>query len=262
MEVWEHGQVDKLLSVCKTIFPQFCYPPMQNLKDKNYLIIGASSGIGLEITRQLAHAGAQVYAYSRTALPESLPGVQWSHLDVTAPDFSLDGLPETLHGFVYCPGSINLKPFARISDDDFRKELEINVVGAFKSIKAAAPALKKAGQASIVLFSTVAVQTGMTFHAGIAAAKGAVEGLTRALAAELAPLVRVNCIAPSLTDTPLAANLLNSEEKRNNSANRHPLRRIGTPEDMAAMALFLLDENSGFMTGQVLHVDGGLGNLR
>ncbi|MBU6341166.1 MAG: SDR family oxidoreductase [Bacteroidetes bacterium] len=235
---------------------------MENFSDRQYLIIGASSGIGLALARKLAQAGAQVHTRSRMPAPEAISGVEWEAADVSAPDFQMHHLPETLHGLVYCPGSINLKPFNRISEEDFRKEMEINVVGAFKCIKAAMPALKNSGMASVVMFSTVAVQTGMNFHSSIAAAKGAVEGLTRALAAELAPLVRVNCIAPSLTDTPLAGKLLDTEEKRQNAAARHPLRRIGSPEDMAEAALFLLSENSRFMTGQILHIDGGLGTLR
>ncbi len=229
---------------------------------KNYVIIGASSGIGLETAQQLSAQGAHVFAYSRRPLPVDLPGAEWAELDVTDPAFTLTGLPDIVHGFVYCPGSINLKPFHRISAEDFRKELEINVVGAFRALQQVLPKLKASGVGSAVLFSTVAVQTGMTFHAGIAAAKGAVEGLVHALAAEWAPTIRINAIAPSLTDTPLAANLLSTDEKRQNSALRHPLKRIGTPADIANMAVFLLSEQAAFITGQVLHVDGGMGNLK
>lgn len=230
---------------------------------KNYVIVGASSGIGLELAQQLHAQGAQLFTYSRRPLPLNLPGAVWSESDVTASDFTLENLPEVVHGFAYCPGSINLKPFHRISADDFRKELEINTVGAFRALQQVYPKLKAAGsEASAVLFSTVAVQTGMTFHAGIAAAKGAVEGLVRALAAEWAPNIRINAVAPSLTDTPLAAQLLSTDEKRLNSAQRHPLRRVGTPTDMASAALFLLSEKAGFITGQVLNVDGGMGRLK
>jgi NAD(P)-dependent dehydrogenase (short-subunit alcohol dehydrogenase family) len=192
-----------------------------------------------------------------------LLNASWHPLDVLQSDFELAELPATLQGLVYCPGSIQLKPFSRITPAAMREELEINLVGAFTAIQRAFPALKRAeGVGSIVLFSTVAVQTGMSFHAGIAAAKGAIEGLTRALAAEVAPTVRVNAIAPSLTDTPLAAGLLNTEEKKLAAINRHPLRKIGTVDDMANAVLFLLSEQSAFITGQVLRVDGGMGNLK
>jgi|1048.fasta_scaffold02462_10 NAD(P)-dependent dehydrogenase (short-subunit alcohol dehydrogenase family) len=232
-------------------------------KDQHIAVIGASHGIGWRVAQLLSAQGAFVHAYSRTPLPELLPNATWYGLDVLQPDFELTGLPETLHGLVYCPGSINLKPFSRISSASLREELEINLVGAFTAIQRAFPALKRSGGAgSIVLFSTVAVQTGMNFHAGIAAAKGAVEGLTRSLAAEMAPTVRVNAIAPSLTDTPLAASLLNTEEKKLAAINRHPLRKIGTVDDMANAVLFLLSEQSAFITGQVLRVDGGMGNLK
>lgn len=231
-------------------------------ESKNFAIVGASSGIGLEIARQLHNRSAKIWAYSRRPLPEDLAAVQWVETDVTSPDFQLVGLPDQLHGLVYLPGSINLKPFKSIKADDFRRELEINTVGAFRALQFAFSSLK-AGGGSAVLFSTVAVQTGMPFHAGIAAAKGAVEGLVRALAAEWAPSVRINAIAPSLTDTPLAGFLLSTDEKRQASANRHPLRRIGTPADIAQAALFLLNpDTSGFITGQILHVDGGMGSLK
>jgi NAD(P)-dependent dehydrogenase (short-subunit alcohol dehydrogenase family) len=233
-----------------------------SFQGKNIAIVGASSGIGLALAQQLYSQGANLFTYSRHRA-EGLPGVHWAPLDVSNAEWSLDGLPTVLHGLVYCPGSINLRPFQRIAAADFRNELEINAVGAFRAIQQAFPALKKAETpASVVLFSTVAVQTGMAFHAGIAAAKGAVEGLTRALAAELAPNIRVNAIAPSLTDTPLAAQLLSTDEKRQNAANRHALRRVGTPEDLSNAALFLLGEQSAFVTGQVLHVDGGMGSLK
>ena len=231
------------------------------MENKTYVIIGASAGIGLEITRRLSAQGARVLAYSRRPVPENLPGVEWQALDVLSPDFKLENLPEQVHGFVYCPGSINLKSFSRVAASELRDDLEINVVGAFRTLQQAYPALRASGSGSAVLFSSVVVQTGMMMHASIAAAKGAVEGLTRSLAAEWAPTIRINAIAPSLTDTPLAAKLLSSDEKRQNSANRHPLKRVGTPADMAAMALFLLSDSAGFITGQVMHVDGGMGTV-
>jgi 3-oxoacyl-[acyl-carrier protein] reductase len=248
----------------KNTHSHFIFLHQKNVfQGKNYAIVGASSGIGLATARRLYAEGANLWTYSRQPMPADLPGIQWVATDVTQPDFALADLPDVLHGLVYCPGSINLRPFQRIGAADFRLELEVNAVGAFRSAQLALAALKKSGgTASIVLFSTVAAQTGMPFHAGIAAAKGAVEGLTRALAAELAPAIRVNAVAPSLTDTPLAATLLNSDEKRQNAANRHPLRRVGTADDLAQATLFLLSEQSAFVTGQVLHVDGGMGNLK
>jgi NAD(P)-dependent dehydrogenase (short-subunit alcohol dehydrogenase family) len=182
--------------------------------------------------------------------------------DATAGDFPVDQLPETLEGLVYCPGSIRLQPFSRLRDEDFRVDFEVNLLGAVRVLRAVLPSLKAADRASVVLFSTVAVGTGMPMHASIAAAKGAVEGLTRSLAAELAPGIRVNAIAPSLTDTPLAAGLLRSERQRAAAAERHPLGRIGQPSDLAATARFLLSEEAGWVTGQVLNVDGGMGALR
>ncbi|MDQ2864504.1 MAG: SDR family oxidoreductase, partial [Bacteroidota bacterium] len=177
-------------------------------------------------------------------------------------NLSLDFLPDELAGLVYCPGSINLRPFERIKPADFETDYKLQVIGAIKLIQLALPRLKKSGNASIVLFSTVAVQTGLPFHTQVAASKGAIEGLTKALAAELAPVIRVNCIAPSLIDTPLAAFLLNNEQKQEANALRHPLKRIGTTEDIANMAAFLLSQKSSWITGQILHVDGGMSSLK
>ena len=233
--------------------------------NKNILIIGASSGIGLATATRLHGLGAKLFTASRHLSPE-LQTLNSTHFDFDATQpvgAAFDGLPEVLHGVVYCPGSIKLRPFERIPVEDFQADFELNVLGAVRVLHATIKRLKKAGGASVVLFSTVAADTGMSFHASIATAKAAVEGLTRALAAEYAASgVRVNCIAPSLTDTPLAAALLNSPEKVEAGGKRHPLQRIGQPEDLAYTASFLLSDHSSFVTGQVLAVDGGMGRLK
>ena len=229
----------------------------------NYLIIGGSSGIGKALVQQLVAAGHQVFAtYNQHPVTESIPNVRYAHLDVMADTLALDFLPETLHGIAYCPGSINLKPFHRLKPAAFEEDYKLQVVGAIKVLQGALPKLKAAGKASVVFFSTVAVQLGFNFHTQVAASKGAIEGLTRSLAAELAPSIRVNAIAPSLTDTPLAAKLLSTDEKKEANAQRHPLKKIGTPEDIASMATFLLTDQSSWMSGQVLKVDGGMSSIK
>ena len=155
-----------------------------------------------------------------------------------------------------------IAPAERIKPADFELDFKLQVSGAIKILQLVLPRLKKSANASIVLFSTVAVQLGLPFHSQVSTSKGAIEGLTKALAAEYAPTIRVNCIAPSLTDTPLAASLLNTEPKKEANAIRHPLKRIGNPEDIANMALFLLSEKSSWITGQILHVDGGISALK
>ena len=231
---------------------------------KQILVVGGSSGIGLSTVKKLSGDGAQVYNLSRRA-GEYLPsGTLHQNYDVLDENADIEGfLPDSLNGLVYSVGSINLRPFNRVSANDLLNDFRINVAGAVKIIQLALPALKRSGNASIVLVSTVAASVGMSFHASIAAAKGAVNGLTLSLAAEFAPIkIRVNAVAPSLTDTPLAAALLNSPERREASALRHPLGRVGTSEDISAAITFLLSEQSSWVTGQIIGVDGGLGHLR
>ncbi len=230
---------------------------------KNYLIAGGSSGIGLELVKRLSAEGHQVLAVSRTGGSlDGLPGVTHLPKNLLEDELTESELPATLDGVVYCPGSINLKPFRSLKLEAFTEDFQINVLGAVKVLQASQKALKAAESPAVVLFSTVAVGQGMPFHASIAAAKGAVEGLTRSLAAEWAPTIRVNCIAPSLTDTPLAARLLSSEEKKETAGARHPLKRVGTPAEIAALAHFLLGENSRWMTGQVIGMDGGMSSVK
>ena len=230
---------------------------------EHYLIIGASSGIGRELARGLVQSGKEVIATFNKKNPvDENPNIRFHQLNVLEDSITLDFLPDELAGFVYCPGSINLRPFERINPSDYESDYKLQVIGAIKILQIVLPRLKKSGNASIVLFSTVAVQTGLPFHTQVAASKGAIEGLTRALAAEYAPTIRVNCIAPSLTNTPLAATLLNNDQKKEANALRHPLKRIGTTEDIANMAAFLLSEKASWITGQILHVDGGMSSLK
>lgn len=226
---------------------------------KQFLVVGGTSGIGLALVRALVAQGHGVHVWART--PTRIDGAQVVANDAVV-SLNVNSLPEQLDGFVYCPGSINLKPFHRLSADDFAHDWQVNVMGAVNCLQAVLPKLKKAEQASVVLFSTVAVGVGMPFHASIASAKGAVEGLTRSLAAEWAPKIRVNAVAPSLTKTPLAEKLLATEEKVEAAAKRHPLQQVGSPEDIAAMATFLLSDESRWITGQVFHVDGGLSSVK
>ena len=230
---------------------------------KNYLIIGASSGIGKRLAEMLSDSGNKVYGtFCTKPVQNSNSGPEYHFCNVLEDNLDFNFLPDILDGLVYCPGNITLKPFGRIRPEEFVQDYNLQVVGAVKVIQAVLPKLKASESASIVLFSTVAVKSGFSFHTRVSASKGAIEGLSLSLAAELAPKVRVNCIAPSLTDTPLAEPLLNSEAKREANAQRHPLKRIGNVNDIAEMAGFLISDKSGWITGQVFHIDGGISTLR
>lgn len=228
---------------------------------KNFLIVGGSTGIGLALVQNLAKKN-QVYSTYFKSQTIQIENVTYSQLDVCEDQLNLDFLPEVIDGFAYCVGAIQLKPFNRISEADFISDYKKQVTGAIRILQQILPKLKSSSNPSIVLFSTIAVQTGFPFHSLVSSSKGAIEGLTKALAAEFAPKIRVNCIAPSITNTPLAAGLLNTEEKIAANAQRHPLKRVGEPNDLAQMAEFLLDDHSGWITGQIFHIDGGMSTLK
>jgi 3-oxoacyl-[acyl-carrier protein] reductase len=222
---------------------------------KTFLFIGANSDVAIETKKQLEVQGNSVVGVSRQPIdtfPDVLIGNPVSN-ELPEIDGNIDGL-------VYFPGSITLKPFRSLKQSDFQNEFEINVLGAINSIQKYSPKLTEG--ASIVLFSTVAVQVGMPFHTAVSLAKGAVEGLTRALAAEFAPKIRVNCIAPSLTNTKMAEKFLSTSEKVEAAGQRHPLKKVGQPEDLANAVIFLLNDTSRWMTGQIVHVDGGMSTLK
>lgn len=227
---------------------------------KNILLIGGSYGIGLELAKELQNK-YHVYVASRTN--ENLLNLNVTHIPFDAQTDNLDpaSLPAVIDGLVYFPGSINLRPFRGLKLETFENDMQINFFSMVKVIQTVLPQLTASEQSSIVLFSTVAVKMGMPFHTSIAAAKGAIEGFAKSLAAEYAPKIRVNVIAPSLTDTPLAEKFLSNEEKKEKTAQRHPLKRFGTTNDIAQMTNFLLNENSSWISGQIFHVDGGMSSL-
>lgn len=229
---------------------------------KNYLIIGHSTGIGAAISAKLSSSHRVYGTYFKNPVEGLTPNVSSHLLNVLDQNLDVSFLPDSLDGLVYCPGAIYLKPFARLKSDDFLDDYQLQVLGAIKVIQACLPKLKNADNPSIVLFSTVAVQMGFNFHSVVASSKGAIEGLMRALAAELAPKVRINCIAPSITQTPLASSLLNTPEKIEANAQRHPLKKIGTPHDIAAAAVYLLSDDATWVTGQILHIDGGVSSVK
>ena len=229
---------------------------------KTTLIIGGTSGIGAAVLDALLARDHQVLQLSRH--PESgieHPRVRHERWDARTEPFPSASLPERLDALVYCPGTIRLRPFERLTEAEWMEDLEVNLLGAVRALQGARKALNAADTASVVLFSTVAVQTGLPFHTSIASAKGAVEGLTRALAAEWAPRIRVNAVAPTLTDTRLAERLLSHEAKRTAAIERHPLRRIGTPADVAKAVVWLVEE-AQLTTGQIIALDAGLATLR
>ena len=225
-----------------------------------YLLVGGSSTIGGKLQQYLtAHGHEVICTYRDQELVSQNPGALYFDATVNAP---LDLGDQGLDGLVYLPGTINLKPFNRLSMEDFLNDMEINLFGAVKVLQHALPLMKKQPAASIVLISSVAASQGMPFHSSIASAKAALEGLARSLAAELAPKIRVNVIAPSLVKSSLSASLLSTEQRVANSTNRHPLKSIGEPEDIAQMAAYLLTDPGKWITGQTFAVDGGMSTVK
>ena len=227
---------------------------------KNILLIGGSKGIVLSLATTLSKTN-QVFVAARSEGELSGLNVTYIPFDASTDTFDTSAIPAVLDGFVFCPGSINLRPFRGLKPEVFEQDLQINFIQMVKVLQTVLPNLSQSAQSSVVLFSSVAASMGMPFHTSVAAAKGAIEGFAKALAAEYAPKMRINVIAPSLTDTPLADKFLNNDVKREKSAERHPLKRFGTADDIAFMASFLLSDQSSWMSGQVLHVDGGMSSL-
>jgi 3-oxoacyl-[acyl-carrier protein] reductase len=225
---------------------------------KTIVVIGGSKGIGLSIIKLLTPSH-KVINISR-----SVSNIEHENLTHYSVDVLSGELPDIseVDGLVYCPGSINLKPISRLKIEDFKNDFEINVIGAVKAIQKYARVMKDSQHPSIVLFSTVAVKLGMPFHASIATAKAGVEGLVKSLGAEFAPKIRINAIAPTVTDTELAAKLLRNERMIENITERHPLKKFLSPDEVAEMALFLLSHKTASMSGQILEMDCGIVNFK
>ena len=222
---------------------------------------GAASGIGREIILQLLQQNHNVYGtYRNTPVNINHKNLELIHFDVTN-DFHSSFLPEIIDGIVYCPGQIILKPFHRLDTNALLDDFKIQVLGAVNVLKTCFPNLKKSENASVVLFSTVATKVGFNFHTQVAMVKGAIEGLVLSLSAEWAPTIRINAIAPSITNTPLAQPFLNSENKIKANEERHPLHKIGDPKDVAELACFLISEKAKFITAQTFVVDGGISKI-
>lgn len=232
------------------------------IKNKNIFIVGGSSGIGLSLIKQISSKN-NIYSASRNDNNLNKYNVKHIKYD-SVNDLEIDTsiLPEKIDGFVYCPGSINLRPFNTLKIESFLEDYKINFLGAIKSLKIILPLMQKSDNSSIVFFSTVAVSTGMPFHSSISSSKGAIEGLTRSLAAEFAPNIRVNSIAPSIVKTNLSEKFLNSDLKIEKASERHPLGRIGKVEEISKLAAYLLSDDSRWVTGQVINIDGGIGSIR
>ena len=228
---------------------------------KNYLVIGGSSGIGKEITELLSKENI-VFSTSRNELNESNENIRHIKYDVLEEELDPGLLPNQIDGFVYCPGTINLRPFRSLKLETFRSDLELNLIGAIKTLQIILTRLQQSPSSSIIFYSTVAVKTGMPFHSSVSSSKSALEGLTKSLAAEFAPKIRVNCIAPSIVNTPLANKFLNTEDKIEKAAARHPLNKIGTAKEIAQLTQYLLDDKSKWITGQIINIDGGISSVK
>ena len=228
---------------------------------KNYLVIGGSSGIGKEISELLSNENI-VFSTSRNEINESNENIRHIKYDVLEDELDPELLPDQIDGFVYCPGTINLRPFRSLKLETFRSDLELNLIGAIKTLQMILTRLQESPSSSVIFYSTVAVKTGMPFHSSVSSSKSALEGLTKSLAAEFAPKIRVNCIAPSIVNTPLANKFLNTEDKIEKAAARHPLNKIGTAKEIAQLTQYLLDEKSKWITGQIINIDGGISSVK
>lgn len=228
---------------------------------KNILIIGGSKGIGGSLVTQLQESHV-VYVAARTSGQLDLNKVHFLPFDVLTQSLEELSLPEVVDAFVYCPGTINLRPINSLKIQNFQDDMELNFFSLVRSFKAVLPRLQKSSQGVALFFSTVASTTGMPYHASISAAKGAIEAFARSIAAELAPKIRVNVIAPSLSNTELASKFLNNEAKMEQAKERNPLKMVGDPVQLAKTASFLISEDACWITGQVIHVDGGMSTLK
>lgn len=224
----------------------------------NYFVVGGSSGIGGQIVNDLEKDRHFIYATYHSNPQTSRENVQYHALDVREDEMKLEDFPDQLDGVIYCPGSINLKPFNRFKVRDFADDFALQVLGAIKTINFSLSSLRKGNKPSILLFSTIAVQKGFDFHTQVSTSKGAIEGLVRSLAAEFSPVIRVNAIAPGLTDTPLASRMLSTDKKRASLNDMNPMKRVGKVSDISGLAMFLLSDTAEWITGQVIHADGGM----